>query len=115
MATGKACLEVEENMLFLNESLHRFNDRLCEPSIEREQVIELSALTFSSRIRESNPVEKLDERFLCVVEESSIYPPGIEPSTAPLDQPAFEHDSSKDTIVITLESLPFCRTSRSLH
>ena len=100
-------------MLFLIESLHRFNDRLCEPSIEREQVIELSALTFSSRIRESNPVEKLDERFLCVVEESSIYPPGIEPSTAPLDQPAFEHDSSKDTIVITLASLPFCRTSRS--
>ena len=71
--------------MLLNESLHRFDDSLGEPSIERERIIESSASPFSSRIRENKLVDELNERFLCVVEESSIDPPEMEPSTAPLD------------------------------
>ena len=100
-------MEVEEDMLLLNESLHRFDDRLGEPSIERERVIESSASPFSSRTRENNLVDELDERFLCFLEESNMDPPEMDPSTAPLDQPDFEHDSSEDTMVDYARELTF--------
>ena len=49
----------------------------------------------------------MDDRFLCVLEESSMDPPETDPSTAPLCRPSFEHESSEDTMVDYARELAF--------
>ena len=87
--------------------LHRLDDMSREQSTRRDRVGESFRSDISSRNRENNSVEELDERFLCVLEKSSVDPPDVDPYTEPLDRPTFEHEPSEETMVDYTRELAF--------
>ena len=113
VAVTTPCSGSEDKSSLSEDSSCRSDLNPADRGRREGQVVESSAPDTSSLNRGENPVDDLNEGFLCALEKSDMDPPEEESSNAPPKLPNFEHEPGDYTMVDYAASSPICQTSLS--